>query len=900
MSVTKRFILTALFGFLWAVSACSDGEEDQPWTKTIPAESPLVFVHHNTDFQQLISDPDVAALQEIATFRMDGLSDILSGVNQLAEIKATALFPALPTTLEPLFILKDPGTGIQPIARNFEKPFAENSYRFDRHTIYRLHLEQQTFFSAQAGPWILLSKNSSAIEKGIENYYSDTSLFNFSERELSQSNLIVNTPSLENWIALLGAPRYHPRFQNILSGTGPAALSFNNEYEDDPQFLWSIQGLVPFDHSNASAFVETLASSPQSQTLERYVPEDAALLHIFHSPSPALPSSGLESIGPLDSVLTANQSLYRDISQTFSDETAFVAFEASGFLSTGEHMFIRRMAQPDRFEQLMSELADQELIEKQNDLFFANSTQLAYLFGDPTGRFSDFYFIRSGESVIVTRRAGLARRVTQDRRRRAVLYYDDEYLNIKARHPQELSSWLYVKSPALLNYLDPYLHPLNHASFLMGYSEILTVSLIHEATDFRLQADSYTLQDRTEPIRDLWTYSIGQGQALTGEPRITNALGGARKEIFVATTRNNVFGIASDGTGFLEVSTANDRPVGSPIIYDWYGNNQYAVLQAAGNKIYGWNMRGIPLPNFPIVLEEEITAPVTVADVVRNGQPELIVATADRKLHVLNQRGNNVSGWPQEVNVPIRNQPLFHTIHNDRSVWVTAGNALFAFSPYGERREHYPVFIESEFGEITFHNNHILAGASDGHLYAIGREPFFQDSLVVSDDPVTDLSEDNDLQEDESSRYPSDLYVRKIYVGNSPITKAPLLQNARVPDQTGTLRQEPIIALQNLNGNLFLFNHDGALRMSKNMGQSSSRNSRPIITDINGNGSPELISTSSAGRLFAWNIASGERIEPLPTASMHFPVFMDILVNGDLELVAQTRDGVRCWSFRKQ
>ena len=56
--------------------------------------------------------------------------------------------------------------------------------------------------------------------------------------------------------------------------------------------------------------------------------------------------------------------------------------------------------------------------------------------------------------------------------------------------------------------------------------------------------------------------------------------------------------------------------------------------------------------NFPIELSEPLSAPVRIADVTRNGLPEIIAATRDRMIHVLDQRGNNITGWPQSVNSP--------------------------------------------------------------------------------------------------------------------------------------------------------------------------------------------------------------------------------------------------------
>ena len=62
-------------------------------------------------------------------------------------------------------------------------------------------------------------------------------------------------------------------------------------------------------------------------------------------------------------------------------------------------------------------------------------------------------------------------------------------------------------------------------------------------------------------------------------------------------------------------------------------------MQAAGTKIYAWNTNGLLLPQFPIEVGEEITTPLLVTDVLRNGIPELVIGTVARSVHVLDGRG---------------------------------------------------------------------------------------------------------------------------------------------------------------------------------------------------------------------------------------------------------------------
>lgn len=879
--------------FTIGISACSEGTSDQTWLSAVPNESPLAMLHHDADFFEVLELQQTASLEEMSSIQLAELTDMQEHLTTPLRTKAIALYPTGSNELQPVFILEDPGDGISTLARPFQKEFAVNNYRYQGHRIHILHLDDQQLFATQLDDWIILSKNSNAVENGILTYTGVEPQIAISEERLHDADFLLNTPKLENWVKQLGAPRYLPRFKDLFAGTGPAAISITDHNSDDPLYHLSLTGTIPLASEGHSSFVTTFSSDPAGFDLDRYIPLDAALFSIYHDEPLSTPPGDIDVTSQLDSLLISDTDRFQSIVQTLDDPTAFVAFEATGFLSTGEHMFLRRLNNGAAFQRVLNELVQEGYINRSNDIFQVSSNILARLLGGPVGTMTDFFVIRSSNAAVITQRPGLARRIDQDRRRRAVFYYDDHYMNIREQHPESVSAWIYSRNLPISNYLEHHLNPINHAGFLTRISDIGAASLVQSGDELHVQLDTYFTEERTEPVRDLWAYNLA-GSRLTGKPVLANILGGSRNELIVATENNQVYGIASDGTGFMEMSTSNDRPVGSPIVFDWYGNNQYAVLVAAGNKVYAWNTQGRPLPNFPISMDEAITAPLQLADVARDGRPELIVATADRQVHVLDQRGRNISGWPQEVNVIVTQQPELREFEGETSLWITAGNGLFGFTPGGERRNHFPVFIESDYGSITFHDNHILAGASDGHLYAIGKEPFFADSLVV---PI-----ENDAGPEQENE---EMTVRRVYVDNSAVINSPIVRSLTVPvnsDLPGASAQttrEVLIGVQSRNGNLFLLNEAGQLRMERNMGQAAADYDSMQITDLSGDGNPEIIGVTSAGRVYAWQVASGERIANIPAASIHHPIITDLLANGEQELIGQTRDGLRCWSFRR-
>ena len=120
--------------------------------------------------------------------------------------------------------------------------------------------------------------------------------------------------------------------------------------------------------------------------------------------------------------------------------------------------------------------------------------------------------------------------------------------------------------------------------------------------------------------------------------------------------------------------------MGSPVVYDWYGTGQNVILVAAGNKIYGWNDNGEVLPKFPFELPEQITTPLTIADINGNRLPNAIVGTVDRKLHVLNGRGNDLPGWPVTTNRSINTPPLVDYYQSTLAVIAFSSNTCLLYT----------------------------------------------------------------------------------------------------------------------------------------------------------------------------------------------------------------------------
>jgi hypothetical protein len=399
----------------------------------------------------------------------------------------------------------------------------------------------------------------------------------------------------------------------------------------------------------------------------------------------------------------------------------------------------------------------------------------------------------------------------------------------------------------------------------------------NEDQNTEISIQSFQREVTDEPYRERWVFPIGGGD-ITGKPVLADITSNARNEVIFTTTAGSVYALATDGTEILQVSTQGEAPVGPPIVYDWYGNNQNVILQAAGSSIYAWNVNGSLLPNFPIRLNEEITTPLLIEDVTRTGIAEIVVATADRSLHILNSRGQSLPGWPQEVNAVITSQPSILAFGNERILFASAENTIHAWSIDGVIRNGFPLFMESAvYGVPALYENHLLSSGRDGNLYSIGSTPLFSDSLstIVRDDS---------------------LVVQQISVTGTSLNSEPQIKNVLLRNDDGFYRED-LILLQSSNGSLFMYNTNGVLRFTKSMGQPASGDYPPAVLDINSDQRMDLISLADFGRIYAWEILTDQRLYDLPTTGMSHPLITDLYGDGNSEIIAQTREGIRCWTI---
>lgn len=887
----KKSVIKVLFFSLISLPLLTSCQSipNKPWTSLLPNYAPAVLVPaSNVTVGQVLKSVYMPFFEDLTSSTIPMIKKIEKIPAQSLKIKAMVVFPSTSMEWQPVWITDAPKGFVAKLDTFFRKNLTSNHYHFDHIEIYKFHVGDRLMFAAQLKNWGLFSESSLGIEASIRAYLGKRPSLNISSPKIKHASLILNSGHLDQWVDQQCAVRFRPYILNSFIGLKPADLKvgfYGNPNEKNIR----IHGIIPIGQKHQSELTKALSSMNGPITLDRYIPTDAAAFAIFHEPVQDWLPDSLKPTTKIDSVLALNPDLVHSLSKNAGSEFAFVTFDPSGYFSIGENLYIRKLRNVAAFTQKMDTLAAHGLIKKEVGGYFVDSPIMAKLIGSPLCTYDTFYLGFAGNSVVLSPRLGLTDRVQTDLSQNRVFFYSNDFKKIKNDIPTKPSAIFFAKSKHLYRYLKSYLGPSNYVSAITSKFDLLSASLSlnNNKTDMVFNLKTYKSKNTNLPFREKWVFPLDGGQ-LTGKPVLANIGGTSRNEILLATSKGYVYALASDGTILTQTSTGSNVPVGSPVVYDWYGNNQSVIMIAAGNKIYAWNSNGDPLPKFPIKLKNQITSPITIADVTRDGLPDIIVATANQKLHVINGRGFDITGWPVSTNSNVTFKPVFHQFNGQWSVWADAENGLFAWNKNGKTRKGFPIFTDASFStRPAFDNNVSFIGSADGHLYTLSKNRILNDSLNV-------------FRHTSYDSLGHGLHLGALYVSNAALTGTPSFHDVNIRIDSTTTKKEHVVLVQSSNGAEFMYNLDGKLQFTENMGQPSAENDAPFISDLRDANSPDLVAVASYGRLYAWDILSGERLYQLPTTAMSYPIVTDLDGDGTKDLIAETQDGLVCWTLTKK
>lgn len=876
--------------FVVSVAACSTEVPDNHWIKAVPEQTPaMILPSSDATVQSVLETEYIPFFDDISSSAIPLVSDLQNRTQVPLPIKAMLFFPSTANDWQPIWITEAPENFDQQLAKIFKQQFAQNYYQFNGQTIHKLHYENRIIFAVQMNQWLLVSESSLGLEEAIRSYLGTSPSIQLRQDQLEPSRLVLNTPYLDHWIKQLAQVMYRPMIKHQFKGTKPSVLQVSKVAQDSMQDL-SIRGTIPLVPDKKTELIAALSTENSPVELDRYISSNAAAFALFRLQPRRIPGD-VKNPTKLDSLLLNDPDLYDSIYQTLDSEFAMVSFAESGFLSEGENLWIRQLSQNNEFSSILLQLERDDYISRDDNAYYVQSKILARLLGSDLCGLHDFYLSNVYKGAVLSRRKGLTESVRSDRSRRRVIYYDENYMNIRTQFPEEPSGLVIANSDRFSDFIKPFLAPNNYANAITSKFDLLSMSMKRttNGNSLSFKLNTYKEEKSNLPYEENWVFPINNAD-ISGQPVLANIGGSSRDEIIFATTSGKVMALASDGTVVLETNTGTNEPTGPPVIYDWYGNNQTTIMIAAGNKIYAWNDAGELLPKFPMELNEQITTPLNVADITRDGIPEILVATADRKVHALDGRGQDLEGWPQTTNANLTHAPKFELVQNQWSIWAFAENGLHAWNPNGQLRSGYPKFVNAAFnGAPVFYEDHVLGNAADGNVYSIGTRSFFADSLNIY----------SPTREKETSGQSSSdsLMISAVNVSNTALTGSPSISNQTVKMDDGESVTENMILTQSNNGSVFLINTSGVLRFTQSMGQPSAPEFSPFIYDVDNDRVSEVVTLANFGRLYAWEINNGERNYNLPTTGMEHPVVVDLEGNGYNEIIAQTREGLRCWTL---
>ncbi len=838
----------------------------------------MLVPNQDGSIDQLLARPYSPLMDDITPSALQLITNVQDHADEQISVDALLIHPSSADEWQPVWITKKVNGLSNRLTGTYQKEYEQNQYEFKGFTIEKLFFGERILFMVGFGDWTLFSQSSISIESILRSLTGTEEALELTEGQIAPGSIIMNTETMDEWAQQVSQPINRPFLEDAFEGASP--ISFQQSPANEEQFQWQLQGSMNVQ-GNTSALVSYLTQPAATFTIDRFIPVNAAGFSIFRVPQQTLENSeDFEAQKELDQHIQSTPREWHNIQQSLSDEVAFVSFANSGPASSSEYLFLRTIQDSSSVRTALDRLSEEELAIKDNATYFINSHLLGKLFGSDVFPIDDFYVTVYEDVVAMSQRKGLAESISGDASRRRVIYYDDGYSAIRNSLPNPLSSIHYINAENFGIYVQPWLAPQNYIGNLLGNLDEFVISTRLEpgsnSVDVRLT--SFEQETENTPYTDQWIFPLN-GAEISGTPVLANITGSPRDEVIFSTENGYIYALATDGTVILQASTENDVPVGPPVVYDWYGNSQNIIMQAAGNKVYAWNQSGSLLPNFPIRLNENISTPLTITDITGNGVAEIIVATSDRNMHILNARGQEINGWPQATNSVVEAKPLIAEINNRKSLFAFSENTLHAWNVNGELRQNYPVFLTSQMlGSPHNYNNTILGSGLDGNLYSVGTTPLFSSSLanLVSENGLT---------------------TQSLQVSNSSLNTSPLTQQTLMMSETDELEQQNLILVQATNGSVFLYDDSGQLRFTQSMGQPSSANFSPVIQDINGDQRDDLIALSDFGRLYAWDILSGDRHDDLPTAGMSYPVVSDFLGNGRQEIIARTRDGLQCWTI---
>ncbi len=499
--------------------------------------------------------------------------------------------------------------------------------------VYRVGSTQWTL--SVVGPWTLLCSQSAPVEDALRAYHDRT---NALPPPNGSGSLIIHGGTLGKLGAHLAAPLYDNMVATSVRGLGsdhPTLETLGNGRDG-----FAATGSFPVT-GELSPLARYLASEATDHSLEQRIPSEASLVFLYNDPvgRPEHDRVRWRGLNPSDADRLAPTA--QALQEAVAPGIAFVALDGSG----GETAFLRSVRSDDA-NAVLAELYAKGYIDGSNELFQSRSAYLARLLGSALCTYTAYYIGVGDGFLILSDKTSVARRLLGGTFPQGSLHDLEEYRTFRGGSPTGAVIWTHlpnlISSARLSAWLDPEV-TLPSALPTYQWGGISTTAST-DGRQLHYHAEFGQVNRRApQQLALLWQFPL-RGEDLTGPPLITVLNG--KTAIVASRADGTLFAFQPDGTLLFEVTTGLQRPLGSAVAHDWYGNRSPVLFQAAGNAVYAWSPSGTLLPGFPFVLDSAISAPLLFTDADGDGESDLVVATADERLHLINRNGRGHLGWP--------------------------------------------------------------------------------------------------------------------------------------------------------------------------------------------------------------------------------------------------------------
>lgn len=824
-----------------ALTAACHRSPSEHWTAAIPASATVVIIPaDHADIETLLRRDYVQWLDQLTPARVSDIQAVDFLKMGIRKAEAIAIIPISATQWAPLWILSAPVGSLETNGLQFDRAMPSSKYEYLRETIHTYSIGDVTLYAAQLDNVLIVSVNSTSVEEALRTFKQETLSFPI-DGTPEPGSILVQTALLHRLLGLETMVDVHPDLRAVFTGLSPVALKVENPDR--------AMGELTFTPDLLSPMLRNLTSESSISDLDLYVPRDAVVYAQLNGKSVADPSDDL----------------LRAMNRGLSAHFGYVRIPITTNSMGDEGVYVRLLADSQAMEQTLSDLvARGDLIPERDMYRVQNPAILALISSDMTME-GTYYLKHLRNAIYLSERHGVISRIVADQARDRVIRSDEAYQTFRSHFPESVTGFVFVRSDGLVRQFGKWLHPTHRVDRYINRFDVFAMSFSPSAENTStLSFRIFNIEESRKPVVDGWSTNL-DGFSISGPAALEDITGDGQADVIVATSGGRLYGFGSDGVELFSTDIGTDGVQGSPIVTDWFRNGEKTILVGAANGVYGWSSNGLPLPSFPIVLNNWLSAPILVADVQGRGLATFVVSTTDQNIAVLDRRGRPEPGWPQRMRDIATKQPIFTRLWDQRVILTYADDGIYAWRLNGQAVPGFPIKLPSPgTGELLVTDSHILIGTIDGDLVSIGKTGYF-----------------NNVRVREIS---GDLVMQRI------ATASTSLRLAGIVGET--------IAGVGQQGEVRVLDRDGKLVYSDEMFVMMSP-ATPMLMDLNRDGHLDLIAGSSYGRVYAWDIHNRGKLDILPAYTSYDPTFSTNFGKDSVPyMVSDSPDGIRVWRIQ--